>query len=88
MTDEKDEQHRSEREKDRQPATFTGESRGSGPNTATGLGRGGDVIVQDDVVYGRPLSGRDRAEGNRAPDPEATAPDRAAEQDDTSERDR
>ena len=48
------------------PATFTGDSTGSGPNTATGTGRGGDAIIQDDVVYGRPLSGRDRAEGDRA----------------------
>jgi hypothetical protein len=49
-------------------ATFTGESTGSGPNTATNIGRGGDVIVQDDVVYGRPVEGRDPVEGDRAPD--------------------
>lgn len=79
MANEKQQPHRSEETKDQKPATFTGESRGSSPNTATGLGRDGDVIVQDDVVYGRPLSGRDRAEGDRAPDQQGTQPHHGAE---------
>ncbi len=65
MADEQRDRKNPDRDRDK-PATFTGDSTGSGPNTATGLGRDGDVIVQDDVVYGRPLSGRDRAEGDRA----------------------
>ena len=47
------------------PATFTGESTGSGPNTPTNIGRDGDAIIQDDVVYGRATSDRDHAERER-----------------------
>lgn len=77
-----DERHRtddSDEAEEPRPGTFSGESRGSGANTASGLGRGGDVIVQDDIVYGRPLSGRDRAEGDRAPDQDAAQADGGAE---------
>jgi hypothetical protein len=48
------------------PATFTGESTGSGANTPTNIGRGGDPVIQDDVVYGRATSDRDHAERERA----------------------
>jgi hypothetical protein len=48
------------------PATFTGESTGSGPGTGTNIGRGGDPIIEDDVVYGRATSDRDHAERERA----------------------
>ena len=67
---------RKEDEKRNTPATFTGDSLGSGPNTATGTGRDGDAMVQDDIVYGRPLSGRDRAEGDRSPDQQGVERDK------------
>lgn len=62
MTDERD-----SKDKDHDvPATFTGESTGSGPGTSTNIGRGGDPLIQDDVVYGRATSDRDHAERERA----------------------
>ena len=79
MADEKDSRNRSDEVSGQGPATFSGESRGSSANTATELGRGGDVLVQDDIVYGRPLSGRDRAEADRAPDPQAADAERTGE---------
>lgn len=56
----------------------TGESRGSGPETGTNIGRGGDALVQDDVALGRPATGRpverkpDEAE---EPDPNTVDPE-------------
>ena len=89
MPDDMQKPDRADEKSDQKPATFTGESRGSSPNTATGFGRGGDVIVQDDVVYGRPLSGRDRAEGDRAPDQQVDDADRPNQStDESAERDR
>lgn len=48
--------------------TVTGDSVGSGPQSPTHLGRGGDVLVQDDVLFGHAHSGPRRA---TPPDEEA-----------------
>lgn len=48
------------------PARFSGESRG-GRGGSANLARGGDVLVQDDVVYGHPA-------GEKVREPELPAP--------------
>jgi hypothetical protein len=56
MKNERDRNRKDQDQDQDTAATFTGEA----------SGRGGDSIVQDDVVYGRATSNRDHAERERA----------------------
>lgn len=75
MNDERD-----RKDSDEAPATFTGESTGSGANTPTNIGSGGDPVIQDDVVYGRATSPRDHAERERASAAKSKEPPADAEE--------
>jgi hypothetical protein len=61
---------REEREVAHDRATVSGDSLGSGPNSPTHLGRGGDVLVEDERLVGRAHDGPRKS----------TPPDEAARQ--------
>lgn len=62
---------------------MTGDSLGSGPGSPTHLGRDGDVLVQDDVLFGHAHSGP-----RRATPPDEEARESARSESDTEDDDK